>query len=103
MVIVTEFKGDQKSFHHFWCPLMYKHQECSFYIKGEFIFPKDLKNLHINKEPKGGPILNCPIDYIPTYKAMIELQAKPKGWNGDHVKLGAPFYDTMGQLQTPSL
>lgn len=93
MVIVTEFKGDQKSFHHYWCPLMYKHQECSFYIKGEFIYPKDLKNLHVNKEPKGGPILNCPIDKIPQYRGMIELQKKDKNWKGTEKDIGDWFYD----------
>lgn len=93
MVIVTEFKGDQKSFHHYWCPLMYKHQECSFYIKGEFIYPRDLKNLHVNKEPKGGPILNCPIDKIPQYRGMIELQKKDKNWKGTEKDIGDWFYD----------
>lgn len=92
MVIVTEFKGDQKSFHHYWCPLMYKHQECQFYVKGEFIYPKDLKNLHVNQEPKGGPILNCPIDKIPQYRGMIELQKKEKNWSGSHEDIGDWFY-----------
>lgn len=72
---------------------MYKHQECSFYIKGEFIYPKDLKNLHVNKEPKGGPILNCPIDKIPQYRGMIELQKKDKNWKGTEKDIGDWFYD----------
>lgn len=98
MVIVTEFKGDQKSFHYYWCPLMYKHQECQFYIKSEFqkkplIFPKDLKNLHVNKEPKGGPMLDCPIDKIPQYRGMIELQKKEKNWKGTEKDIGDWFYD----------
>lgn len=93
MVIVTEFEGDQKSFHHFWCPLMYKHQECQFYIKGEFIFPKDLNNLHVNQEPKGGPQLTCSINNIPTYRGMIELQKKDKNWKGTEKDIGDWFYD----------
>jgi len=72
---------------------MYKHQECSFYIKGEFIYPRDLKNLHVNKEPKGGPILNCPIDKIPQYRGMIELQKKDKNWKGTEKDIGDWFYD----------
>lgn len=72
---------------------MYKHQECSFYIKGEFIYPKDLKNLHVNKEPKGGPMLNCPIDKIPQYRGMIELQKKDKNWKGTEKDIGDWFYD----------
>lgn len=92
MVIVTEFKGDQKSFHHYWCPLMYKHQECQFYIKGEFVFPKDIKNLHVNEEPKGGPILHCPIEKIPQYRGMIELQKKEKNWSGTPEDIGDWFY-----------
>lgn len=73
---------------------MYKHQECQFYISGDFIFPKDIKNLHVNKEPKGGPILHCPIDRIPTYRGMIELQKKNKNWSGTDKDIGEEwFYD----------
>ena len=47
MNIVTKFDISQKKFHHYWLPLMYKHQECTFYITAShgFIYPKDLNNL----------------------------------------------------------
>ena len=95
MVIITTYQGDQRSFHHHWCPLMYKHQECEFRISGKFVYPKDLKNIKVNSvDESGGPILKCPIDKIPTYRAMIELQKKPKNWIGTWLQIGEDwFYD----------
>lgn len=73
---------------------MYKHQECQFYVSGKFVFPKDLNNLKVNStdQPKG-PVLKCPINKIPTYRAMIELQKKDKSWIGTDEDLGERFYE----------
>lgn len=93
MVIITTFEGDQKSFHHYWLPLMYKHQECEFHVSGKFVFPKDLKNLKVNAVETGsGPVLKCPIHKLPTYRAMIELQKKNKDWIGTDEDIGDWFY-----------
>ena len=95
MVIITTFEGNQKKFHTYWLPLMYKHQECQFYVSGKFTYPSDLKNLHVNKtrELKSGPILRCSINNVPTYKAMIELQKKSKNWVGTEKELNEKFYE----------
>ncbi len=72
---------------------MYKHQECEFHVSGKFIYPKDLKNLKVNEtKVKEGPILKCNINHLPTYRAMIELQKKPKSWIGNTADLGDWFY-----------
>ena len=94
MVIVSSFDGNQKKFHSYWLPLMYKHQECEFHVSGKFVFPSDLKNLHVNKVEHGkGPVLKCPMDKVPTYKAMIELQNKSPKWIGTPEELGEKFYE----------
>ena len=94
MVIITTFEGNQKAFHHYWLPLIYKHQECEFRISGKFVYPKDLKNLKVNSvDENGGPILKCPINKVPMYRGMIELQKKNKNWIGTPEDLGDWFYD----------
>lgn len=95
MKIVTRFDGQQKKFHWYWLPLMYKHPECKFYISGDFIFPRGIDNLLQNATPEegDGPILQCPINLVPTYKAMVELSKKKKDWNGTHEDLGERFYE----------
>ena len=102
MVIISTYVGDQKDFNQHWCPLMYKHQECQFYITAgpNLVYPKDLKNFHLNSGlhitgQKDGPILKCPIERIPTYRGMIELQKKPTSWIGRPEDLGEEvlFYD----------
>lgn len=94
MVIITTFEGDQKKFHHYWLPLMYKHQECEFHVSGKFVYPKDLKNLKVNStEQTKGPTLKCPINKIPTYKAMITLQSKSTDWIGTDEDLQEKFYE----------
>jgi len=94
VVIITTFEGNQKAFHHYWLPLIYKHQECEFRISGKFVYPKDLKNLKVNSvDENGGPILKCPIDKVPMYRGMIELQKKNKNWIGTPEDLGDWFYD----------
>lgn len=94
MNIVTEFNGNQKKFHWYWLPLIYKHQECTFYIKGEFVFPRDVSNIKVNAEPpKGGPTLTIPMDQVPTYRAMLELASLPEDWKGNHIDLGQRFYE----------
>ena len=101
MVIVTTFIDDQKTFNRAWCPLMYKHQECQFFISAgpKFVYPKDLKNIHINKvlhnTSEDGPILRCPIEIIPTYRGMVELQSKDKSWVGGPVDLGKIYFYTL--------
>ena len=104
MVIISTFVGDQKLFNRVWCPLMYKHQECQFYITAgpKFVYPKDLQNLHINSGlnigQKDGPILKCPIELIPTYRGMIELQSKPSTWIGRQDDLGIDFFYKLEQM-----
>ena len=96
MKIVTEFNGNQKHFHWYWLPLMYKHQEVSFYVQAphKFIYPKDVKNLKINEVPKGdGPTLNCPMNLLPTYRAMEQFAKKKKDWTGTPEDLGERFYE----------
>ena len=92
MVIKTTFDGNQKKFHWYWLPLIYKHGECTFFVDGDFVFPKDISNLKVNAEPKGGPFLECPMNLVPTYSAMIELQSKPKNWRGTNLDLKSKFY-----------
>lgn len=96
MVIITTFLGDQKPFHHYWLPLMYKHQECQFHVSGKPVAPKDLKNLHLNQtleyKNQPGPILKLPINIIPTYRAMIELQKKPANWIGNWEDIGKEWF-----------
>ena len=94
MNIVIKYNGRQKLFHHYWLPLIYKHQECEFRISGKFVYPKDLKNLKVNSvDENGGPILKCPINKVPMYRGMIELQKKNKNWIGTPEDLGDWFYD----------
>ena len=94
MIIHTKFNGEQKKFHWYWLPLIYKHQECQFYIDGDFIYPKDIKNLHVNEEvPGNGPILNVTMDKVPTYIAMIKLQEQKKSWRGTSDDLNVKFYE----------
>ena len=93
MVIISTFEVNQRAFHHYWLPLIYKHQECEFRISGKFTYPKDLKNLKVNTvDTGGGPILKCPIDKVPMYRGMIELQKKDKNWIGVPEDLGSWFY-----------
>jgi len=104
MVIILTFTGDQKAFNRAWCPLIYKHQECQFFITAvpNFVYPKDLNNLHINKilhnTSEDGPILKCPIEIIPTYRGMIELQKKSKNWIGGPKDLGEHCFYVLGQI-----
>jgi len=67
-------------FHHYWLPLIYKHQECKFFVEGDIekmIYPKDVPNLHVtkkvNKDNMKKPIMYCNIDQVPTYKTMIDF------------------------------
>ena len=57
MNIVIKYNGRQKLFHHYWLPLIYKHNECTFYVEdknGSMIYPSGIRNLKviidINKE-----------------------------------------------------
>ena len=93
MVISTKFDGNQKKFHWYWLPLMYKHPECTFFVSGEFIFPKDISNLIVNEKAKGGPLLECPMNKVPSYSAMIELQKKRNNWKGTSEDLKSRFYE----------
>lgn len=95
MKIVTEFNGNQKHFHWYWLPLIYKHQECKFYVKGDFTYPKDVGNLLVNATPEqgNGPILRCPMNLVPTYRAMEQFTRKDKNWTGTHEDLGERFYE----------
>ena len=96
MIISTIFNGEQKKFHWYWLPLIYKHQECEFYIEASrgFIYPKDIKNLKVNEVlPKDGPILTVTMDKVPTYIAMIKLQEQKKSWRGTSDDLNAKFYE----------
>ena len=72
---------------------MYKHPECTFYVSGEFIFPKDISNLKVNTGAKRGPLLECPMNRVPSYSAMIELQKKAKDWRGTNEDLKSRFYE----------
>ena len=96
MVIETHFDGNQKKFHHYWLPLIYKHQECEFHVTASrgFTYPKDIANLKVNHiGNKKGPVLKCPMNKVPTYKAMIVLQQKKQGWSGTDEDLGERFYE----------
>jgi len=86
MMIITQFEGKQKIFHHYWLPLIYKHNECQFCVEDttrKFAYPKDIKNLQVvtdlNKVKLKGPVLYCPMNKLPTYKAMINLQQMAPG------------------------
>tara|TARA_B100001175_G_scaffold296414_1_gene285322 strand:- start:865 stop:1197 length:333 start_codon:yes stop_codon:yes gene_type:complete len=99
MVILTKYTGYQLEFTRYWPPLMYKHQECQFIVIDPFNklwYPKDLKNLEVVNDWDDikswkGPMLECPINKLPTYKAMIVLQNKKSG-NFTPDNLGAKFY-----------
>lgn len=96
MKIITDYQGEQKKFHWYWLPLIYKHQEVKFFVKApaNFIYPKDLKNLIINQNPVGkGPTLTCAWNEIPTYRAMEQFSKKDANWNGTATDLGEKFYD----------
>tara|TARA_B100002019_G_C21268311_1_gene600677 strand:- start:1559 stop:1864 length:306 start_codon:yes stop_codon:yes gene_type:complete len=100
MVIVTEFEGDQKKFHFFWLPLIYKHNECNFVVKdktGKMIFPGGITNLKVvdpdYKLRQGNVILKCPINKIPTYKAMVDLQNIKSAKTITPEELGSMFYE----------
>ena len=94
MQIITTFEGDQKKFHWYWLPLMYKHSDCVFNISGKFTYPNDVKNLKVNSTEEGvGPTQRCPINMVPSYKAMAALEAKPQSWVGTHEDLGERFYE----------
>ena len=80
MNIVVKYNGKQKLFHHYWLPLIYKHNECTFYIEdknGSMIYPSGIRNLKviidINKENLKGKTLHCDIDKVPTYKTMTNF------------------------------
>jgi len=94
MNIYVKFNGEQKKFHWYWLPLIYKHQECTFYFEGDFTYPKDIKNLRVNAEiDTKGPTLYCPMDRVPTYYAMVVLTGKKSSWTGTTNDLNAPFYE----------
>ena len=100
MVIVTEFNGNQLMFTRYWCPLMYKHQECKFVVINPFYevtldYPKDLENLqvvsNIDFSKFKTAVLECPMEKLPTYKVMIILQklsahVNPKRYKPKHLK-----------------
>lgn len=103
MVIITQFSGksDQKKFHHFWLPLIYKHNECTFIVEQttaeQLVYPTGIKNLKVVKshtdQAYKGPVLFCPLDKIPTYKNMVDLQAsKANKVYNDYSELGI-FYE----------
>lgn len=96
MRIVTEFDGKQQRFHYYWLPLIYKHNECQFYIQAPrgFVYPKDIKNLKVNEVPSGkGPTLRCPMNLVPTYIAMERFGKKKSDWDGTPEDLGERFYE----------
>lgn len=96
MKIVTVFDGQQKKFHWYWLPLIYKHQEVTFYVQAPrgFIYPKDIKNLKVNEIAGGkGPILKCPMNRVPTYRAMEKFSKMGKDWNGSDTELNERFYE----------
>lgn len=96
MVIITDYTGPQNKFHWYWLPLMYKHQEVSFFVKApnNFIYPKNLRNLHVNQKPAGkGPVLTCGWNQIPTYRAMEQFSKKKRDWQGTAKDLGEKFYE----------
>ena len=37
--------------------------------------------------------MHCVAEKIPTYRAMVVFQKKPKNWKGDWSELGEMFYD----------
>lgn len=100
MVIITEFEGDQRKFHHFWLPLIYKHQECNFVVKDKtdrMIFPAGIKNLKVVNPDynvrAGQVVLECPINKVPTYKAMVDLQNIKSAKTITPEELGSMFYE----------
>ena len=100
MVILIEFEGEQRKFHHFWLPLIYKHQECNFVVKDKtdnMIFPAGITNLKVvNPDYKlrtGNVVLKCPFNKIPTYKAMVDLQNIKTAKTITPEELGSMFYE----------
>ena len=86
MVITLKFEGQQQIFHYYWLPLMYKHNECKFIVEDKttkMIYPKDVDNLevvtNINNVKLRQPVLHCKMNKVPTYKTMVDLQAKRAG------------------------
>ena len=80
MNIVIKYNGKQKLFHHYWLPLIYKHNECMFYVEDKndsLIYPSGIPNLKvvidISKEKLKGKTLYCNIYKVPTYKTMANF------------------------------
>ncbi len=68
-------------FHHYWLPLIYKHQECTFWVEGnteKMIYPSDIPNLNVtkqvNRDKLKNPVMYCNIDKVPTYRTMIDFK-----------------------------
>ena len=83
MNIVIKYNGKQKLFHHYWLPLIYKHNECRFYVEDKndsLIYPSGIPNLKvvidISKEKLKGKTLYCNIYKVPTYKTMANFDNK---------------------------
>ena len=83
MVIVIKYDGRQQLFHHYWLPLIYKHQECTFFVEDDtekIIYPSDIPNLNVtkqvNKDKLKEPVMYCNIDRVPTYRTMIDFNHK---------------------------
>ena len=83
MNIVVKYNGKQKLFHHYWLPLIYKHNECRFYVEDKndsLIYPSGIPNLKvvidISKEKLKGKTLYCNIYKVPTYKTMANFDNK---------------------------
>ena len=81
MVIVINYDGRQQMFHHYWLPLIYKHQECTFWVEGDtekMIYPSDISNLNVTKrvdrDKLKNPVMYCNIDKVPTYRTMIDFK-----------------------------
>ena len=93
MVITLTFEGQQQLFHYYWLPLIYKHNECKFIVEdktNKMIYPKDVDNLevvtNINNVKLRTPVLHCKINRVPTYKTMVDFQAKCAGEYDDFGK-----------------
>ena len=61
-------------------PLIYKHNECRFYVEDKndsIIYPSGIPNLKvvidISKEKLQGKTLYCDIHKVPTYKTMTNF------------------------------
>ena len=93
---LLESRLSSEDFNTWIKPLSAETTNNSLEIKApnDFIYPKNLGNLHVNQKPTGkGPVLTCGWNQIPTYRAMEQFSKKKRDWQGTAKDLGEKFYE----------